>query len=50
MSSLNVKRFCSTKQNGSSPSASENSYRLTTGANRWRRTKVIVLVGIPWLG
>jgi len=33
MSSLNVKRFCSTKQNGSSPSASENSYRLTTGAN-----------------
>src|SRR3954451_9823451 len=40
MSSLNVNRFCSTKQNGSSPSASENSYRLTTGANRWRRTKL----------
>src|SRR6185295_13421249 len=40
MSSLNVNRFCSTKQKGSSPSASENSYRLTTGANRWRRTKL----------
>jgi hypothetical protein len=33
MSSLNVKRFCSTKQKAGSPSARENSYRLTTGAN-----------------
>src|SRR3954452_12888624 len=43
MSSLNLKRFCSTKQNGSpgsSPSTGrENSYWLITGLMRWRSTK-----------
>jgi len=43
MSSLNLNRFCSTKQTGSpgSPSgpATEISYWLSTGRMRWRRTK-----------
>src|ERR687885_542044 len=43
MSSLNLKRACSTKQTGSpgSPSGpgSEISYWLMTGRMRWRRTK-----------
>src|SRR3712207_3720234 len=39
MSSLNLKRACSTKQNGGSSSASENSYWLMTSLMRWRRTK-----------
>src|SRR3954471_12586836 len=43
MSSLNLNRFCSTKQNGwpglSPSSGKENSYWLITHLKRWRRTK-----------
>src|SRR4051794_17581988 len=45
MSSLNVKRFCSTKQTGS-PSVSVNSYWLTIGRMRWRRRKVSCSFGL----
>ena len=45
MSSLNLNRACSTKQNGGSPSASENSYRLMTSVAFWRSTKLSC-----WLG
>src|SRR3954465_8336627 len=38
MSSLNLKRACCTKVNGS-PSGSENSYWFTTSLIRWRRGK-----------
>src|SRR3954465_11057417 len=38
MSSLNLKRACCTKVNGS-PSGSENSYWFTTSLIRWRRVK-----------
>src|SRR3712207_3435628 len=38
MSSLKLKRFCSTKHTGW-PSGSVNSYWLTTGRMRWRRRK-----------
>src|SRR5918999_5088279 len=37
MSSLNLNRFCSTKQNGSPSSGRLNSYWLMTSLNRWRR-------------
>src|SRR4051794_2879432 len=49
MSSLNLKRFCSTKQIGSpgcpSPFGIENSYWLTIGRIRWRRMKTSCSLG-----
>src|SRR5258705_13926862 len=49
MSSLNLNRACSTNANGSpglpSSAGSENSYWLTIGRIRWRRTKRSLSLG-----
>src|SRR5690349_16485375 len=55
MSSLNLKRFCSTKQIGSpgvlpSPAGRKNSYWLMTSLIFWRRTKTSCWFGSTVIG